>query len=325
MRKIFGLLFGLAFLGLLSITTLALSLRSFVFNAEFYIAALESQGVFQKLEQNPLEFIDLTTQIPQLASIPAELQRQVVITILPPGWLEKQATSAVQAWLAWVIAGEGGLPEIPIDLRQIRDRLQGPPGLQVADEVVGAIPACARDQQAQLAFAQLPECLPAVFDRNYIVERVAQALNDAASRMPIEYDIGPRLGASVRLGPTFNGQRIGGTLIDSICWLLALSTLGMWVLSGVIGGRTGRERWSWLGGLLLAGSLLVLGLGLFIYLSGPALVPTTLVVGFSNEVDLVVQGLAQALLQNMALRAILTGGVSFIFAFALLGMGIMKA
>ncbi|HSD83767.1 MAG TPA: hypothetical protein VLG46_07915, partial [Anaerolineae bacterium] len=125
MRKFFAIVFGIIFVLLLVVTTLALSLRSFVFDADFYVATLKAKGVFAQLEKDPLGLIDLSDQIPQLATVPVDLQQRIVATILPSGWLEKQAATAVQAWLAWFVEGQVGAPEIQLDLRQIRDRLQG--------------------------------------------------------------------------------------------------------------------------------------------------------------------------------------------------------
>src|SRR5512143_1001562 len=117
MKKFFAIVLGGIFMMLLVLTTLALSLRSFVFDADFYVSTLKAKGVFQQLERDPLGLIDLSDQIPQLATVPPDLQQRIVATILPSGWLEKQVASAIQDWLAWFVAGQVGAPEIPIDLR----------------------------------------------------------------------------------------------------------------------------------------------------------------------------------------------------------------
>src|SRR5512137_1727848 len=99
MRKFFAIICGSIFVMLLILTTLVLSLRSFVFDADFYVATFKAKGVFQALERDPLGLIDLSDQIPQLATVPPDLQQRIVATILPQGWLEKQAAGAVKAWL----------------------------------------------------------------------------------------------------------------------------------------------------------------------------------------------------------------------------------
>jgi len=167
MRKSCDCLLAAIFVILLVMTTLALSLRSFVFDANLYVSTLKAKGgLSTRWSATPLGPIDIRDhQIPQLATVPEDVQRRIVATILPEGWLEKQAASAIDAWLAWFVDGQVGAPKIEIDLRQIRDRLQGPPGQQIAQDVIDAIPTCAANQQPHLSLTQLPECIPAVFDR----------------------------------------------------------------------------------------------------------------------------------------------------------------
>ena len=322
MQKLGTLLFGIIFVILLLITTLALSLRSFVFDPDFYVSTLKAKGVLQRLAQDPLRFVDLTDQIPQLAAVPEQLQQRVVTTILPADWLERQMSNAVQAWVAWFVTGEAGAPEIQIDLRQIRDRLQGPPGLQVASDVVNAIPNCAADQQPQLSFGQLPECIPPVFDRNAVVEQVATMLSEAANQMPAQYDIGSRLAQGVRFGPTFNGQRIGLTMINTTLWVLVLGTIGVWVIGAFIGGRTGRL--ARLGGMLLAGSIALLIMGVFIYVFGVVLVPQAWFVDLGSELSPIGRSVAQALIQQLGVRSIFGGAVLFIGSLGLIGLGALQ-
>ena len=322
MQKLATLLFGIIFVMLLLITTLALSLRSFVLDPSFYVSTLKAKGVLQRLAQDPLRFVDLTDQIPQLAAVPEQLQARVVTTILPADWLEKQLSNVVQAWVEWFVAGETGTPEIQIDLRQIRDRLQGPPGLQVANDMVNAIPNCAPDQQPQLSFGQLPECIPAVFDRNVIVEQVATMLREAAKQMPSQYDIGSRLASGARFGPTFNGQRIGLTMINTTLWVLVLGTIGVWVIGALIGGRTGRL--ARLGGWLLVGSIAVLIVGVFVYVFGVALIPQAWFVDLGSELSPIGRSVAQALIQQLGVRSILIGAVLFIGSLGLIGVGALR-
>ena len=134
-------------------------------------------------------------------------------------------------------------------------------------------PTARPNQQPQLSLTQLPECIPQVFDREVVVEQVATMFSEAATQMPSQYDIGPRFAPGTRFGPTFNGQRIGVEMLNTSLLLLAAITIGVWVIGALIGGRTGRGRWSRLGGLLLAGSIAVLAIGLFVYVFGAALLP----------------------------------------------------
>jgi hypothetical protein len=324
MRKFFAIVFGIIFVMLLVITTLALSLRSFVFDADFYVSTLKAKGVFQQLERDPLGLVDLSDQIPQLAAVPADLQQRIVATILPSGWLEKQAAGAIRAWLLWFVAGQVGAPEIRIDLRQIKDRLQGPPGQQVALEVINAIPACAANQQPQLSLTQLPECIPAVFDREVVAERVAATLSDVAAQMPNQYDIGSRLVPSARFGLMFNGRRVGVEMLGASLLLLVVITIGTATMAALLGGRNKRDRWLWLGGLLLIGSIAVLIVSLFVFIFGAALLPQAWLADLAAAASALVRGLMQAFVQQLALRSLITGGLWFIIGWGMLAVGLMQ-
>ncbi len=324
MRKLLAIACGVIFVPLLVLTTLALSLRSFVFDADFYVSTLEAKSVFQQVERDPLGVFDLSDQIPQLATVPPDLQQRIVTTILPDGWLEKQVASAIKAWLAWFVAGQVGTPQIPIDLRQIKDRLQGPPGQQVASDVVAAIPTCAANQQPQLSLTQLPECIPQVFDRGYITEQVAQTLSAAATQMPGQYDIGPRLVPGTRFGLILNGRRVGVEMLDTGLLLLAVITIGIWVIGAVVGGRNGRGRWLWLGGLLLIGSIAVLAVSLFTFVFGTALLPQAWLADLTAEASTLARELLQAVVQQLSLRSLIAGGVCFFIAWLMIWLGMLQ-
>jgi hypothetical protein len=231
-------------------------------------------------------------------------------------------SNAVQAWLEWFVTDGVGAPEIQIDLRQIRDRLQGPPGLQVASDVVNAIPNCTADQQPQLSFSELPECIPQVFDRSVIVEQVAKMLSEAATQMPAQYDIGPRLAQGVRFGPTFNGQRVGLTMVNTILGVLVLGTIGVWAIAALLGGRNGRG--TRLGGMLLAGSIAVLGAGVIVYVFGSAFVPQAWFADLGSELSPIGRSVVQALIQQLGVRSILGGTVLCIGSLGLVGVGALQ-
>ncbi len=324
MRKFLAIVCGSIFVILLIMTTLALSLRSFVFDADFYVATFKAKGVFQALERNPLGLIDLSDQIPQLATVPPDLQQRIVATILPQSWLEKQAAGAVKAWLAWFVAGQVGAPEVQIDLRQIKDRLQGPPGQQVASDVVNAIPTCAANQQPQLSLTQLPQCIPQVFDRQLITDQVAATLSAAAAQMPSQYDIGPRLVPSTPFGLMFDGRRVGVELLDSSLVLFVAITIGVWIIGALTGGRGGRERWLWLGGMLMIGSIAVLIVSLYVLIFGASLLPQAWLADLSAEAGALARGLLQAFVQQVALRSLLAGGAFFVIAWGLIWVGMLQ-
>jgi hypothetical protein len=332
MRRFLAMICGSIFVMLLLITTLALSLRSFVFDANFYVATLKAQGVFQQLERNPLGVIDLSDQIPQLATVPADLQQRIVTTILPGGWLEKQATSAVDAWLTWFVDGQIGTPEIQIDLRQIRIACKGRRVSKSRRRLSMRFRLARRINNHRY---RSPNC-PSAFRRSLIVvvaERVAAMLDSAAAQMPGQYNIGPRLAPSTRFGPLFNGRRVGVELLNTSLLLLVVVTIGAWVISALLGaaraGKTSRqlrrrETWMWFGGLLLIGSIAVLGVSLFILVFGATQLPQTWLADLPAEGAILVRGLMQAVVQQLALRSLIAGSVWFVLAWGMILLGILQ-
>jgi hypothetical protein len=202
--------------------------------------------------------------------------------------------------------------------------LQGPPGQQIALEVINAIPTCAANQQPQLSLTQLPECIPAIFDREVVAERVAATLSDAAAQMPNQYDIGSRLVPSTRFGLMFNGRRVGVELLDTSLLLLAVITIGAGVMGALLGGRNGRDRWLWLGGLLLIGSIAILTISLFVFIFGTALLPQAWLADLAAEASTLVRELLQVFVQQLALRSLIVGGLWFIVGWGVLAVGVLR-
>ncbi len=141
--------------------------------------------------------------------------------------------------------------------------------------------------------------------------------------MPGQYDIGPRLVPSARFGLMLNGRRVGVEMLDTGLLLLVVITIGVWVMGAVLGGRNGRGRWSWLGGLLLIGSIMVLFAGLFIFVFGPALLPQSWLADSTAEVSTIARGLMQAFVQQLGLRALIAGGVCFFVAWLTIWLGML--
>ena len=190
MRKLLALPFGLIFIGLLLISLTAMSLRTFAFEPSFYTEALKERGVFQDFEHDPVKYVDLSAQFSQLKTLPTDTQRQIITAALPSGWLEQSLKNLLRDFFDWLKSDDPPPPDLALDLRPIKDRLQGPPGKAIAQEVVAAIPTCAAGQSPQLAFDRLPECWPDNIDRSLIVDQVAQVLDSSAAGLSASIDVG---------------------------------------------------------------------------------------------------------------------------------------
>jgi hypothetical protein len=96
------------------------------------------------------------------------------------------------------------------------------------------------------------------------------------------------------------------------------------MMGALLGGRSWRDRWLWLGGLLLIGSIAVLAISPFVFIFGAALLPQTWLADLAAEVSTLARGLMQAFVQQLALRSLIAGGVWFIVAWGLIGLGMLQ-
>lgn len=326
MRKLLALPFGLIFVGVLLVTLTTFSLRTFAFDPQFYTSTLKDRGVFQDFEHDPLKYVDLTAQFSQLEALSADTQRQIISAALPPGWLEQSLKNTLQDFFDWFKSDALPPPAITLDLRPIKDRLQGPPGTDIAREVVAAIPTCAVGQQPQLSFDRLPECWLADLDRSLIVDQVAQVLDSAAGSVPSTIDVGRQLlsGSDAdRLVDVREWARVA--LLEVGVFVLAAAALLIWLIGALIGGRSSKERLTWLGGWLLFGALVAVSVYALIFVGGTRAVllssAITLPEGLTLAATSAVQNLAAATLQQLALRAIIPAAGLLIVAVVLIGAG----
>jgi hypothetical protein len=307
---------------LLLVTLTTFSLRTFAFDPQFYTSTLTDRGVFQDFEHDPLKYIDLTAQFSQLKTLSADTQRQIITAALPPGWLAQSLKNALQAFFDW-FKSDAPPPAITIDLRPIKDRLQGPPGADIAREVVAAIPTCAAGQQP--SFDRLPECWPANLDHSLIVEQVAQVLDSAASDLPPSIDIGGQLvrgSDASRLVEVRQWTR--GAMVDVGAFVLAAAPLFIWLIGALIGGRYSKERLTWLGGWLLFGALTAVGVYALIFVGGTRAVLSsaiTLPDGLTSAAAGAVQNLMAAILAQLVWRALIPVAGLLIVAVGLMGVG----
>ena len=323
MRKLLAVPFGLIFVGLLLVTLTTVSLRAFAFDPQFYISTLTDHGVFQDFERDPLKYVDLTSQFSQLEALSADTQRQIITAALPPGWLAHALKSALQNFFDWFKSDAPPPPVIEIDLRPIKDRLQGPPGADIAQEVVAAIPTCAVGQQPSLAFDRLPECWPASLDRSLIVDQVAQALDSAAGSLPATIDVGRLLPGGSETRRLVDVRAWGRVaLLDAGLFMLLAATLLSGLIGALIGGRFSRARLTWLGGWSLSGALGAVGVYALIFVGGARAVPLIMLPdGLTLAATGAAQNLAAAMLAQLVWRAIIPAAGLIIVAVVLMGVG----
>jgi hypothetical protein len=326
MRKLLAVPFGLVFVLLLGTTITLLSLRSFALDPLFYTSTLKQQGVFQAFEQDPLKFVDLNSQFSQLDALPKETQRRVIIAALPTGWLAQEMANALGSLFDWLKSDQSSSPTVALDLRPIKDRLQGPPGQAIASDLVAAIPTCAPDYQPNISLDRLPECIPAAFERSYIIEQVAKVLDDAAGKLQSRLDVGSQLVDDVQNMGTIH-RAAQWLSSDVIVWVLALIALVIWLMGALIGGRNSKERWTWLGGWLMFGSFVALALVGLVFIGGTRAVMSSSITtsgAFTAAAVDVLRNLGVVFIQQFALRSLIPVAVLLIVSAMLIGVGLSR-
>ena len=321
MRKILALPFGLIFL-LLSLTTIfVFSLKSFALDSKFYTSILNDRGVFEAIQSDPLAYFDLGSQFGALNQLSADTQRKIVDAALPSGWLEQQVGGAIRSVLDWLNSTQPPPPSITLDLRPIKDRLQGPPGEAIARDITAGIPACSANQQPTLAFDRLPECLPENLDRALIANQVAAFLKSAANDVPNTIDAGTTIADRNTWDDLAKVRRVL-QFLDLGVLALALIAVFVWLMGALIGGENPKARLRWAGGWLLFSSLIVIGVCLLVFVLRNSLVAPF---GAGSTAPAIIidafHAVGTAMLEQFAIRAIIPAAVLCLLSFILIGAG----
>jgi hypothetical protein len=321
MRKILALPFGLVFLLLVFMAIFIFSLKSFALDSKFYTSILNDQGVFRTIQSDPLSYFNLGSQFGALNQVPADLQRKIVDAALPSGWLEQQVGGAIRSVLDWLNSSQSSPPSITLDLRPIKDRLQGPPGEAIARDITAAIPTCGANQQPTLSFDRLPECLPEDFDRALVSDQVAAFLKSAANGVPNTIDAGTTITDRSTWDNLAKARRVL-QFLDVGVLALALIAVFVWLMGALIGGENQQARLSWAGGWLLFSSLLVIVSCVLVFVLRGSLVAPF---GVGSTLPAVVvdafHSVASVVLEQFVIRAIIPAVILFLVSFILIGAG----
>ncbi len=175
--------------------------------------------------------------------------QQSIETLLPPGWIEAQTDTAVDAVYDMLESGDLDNAELEIDISPLLDRLRGAPGLEVVGIIVNSLPPCTEPiNPAELLNGEntIPTCMPPGIPK----EQVIQQLH---TRLVQSIDSNPQLSSEfgvVRI-PLFSAaqQAQNEGLVQVRDQLLRLRQ-----------AFSLAQRWSWLLWLLPAACLLLIAL-----------------------------------------------------------------
>jgi hypothetical protein len=325
MRKIIALPFGLIFVVLLLATIWVFSLRSFAFDPGFYTANLKDQGLFQAIQNDPMTYFNWSGSFSQLKALPLDTQRRIFNEAVPPGWIDKEVGAAIQSVMDWLHTDQSPPPHITIDFRPVKDRLQGPPGQQIAADVVALIPECGPNDHPDLSGSSVPSCLPAGIDRGQVTDYVVSVISDAATNIPETLDVGPGFVNSGRWNSLITG-RSWIRLLDVGILVLVVIALLVWFIGALIAGKDSRDGLRWAGGWLLGGSIIVLALSVLMLIERDAILSSASFVRSANDnitpaTRDAIRNVASNFIQQFAVRSIIPAGILFVLSFGLIVLG----
>ncbi|MCC6605329.1 MAG: hypothetical protein IT327_19130 [Anaerolineae bacterium] len=202
------------------------------------------------------------------------LLQESMATLLPPGWIEAQADTAVDTVYDLLEGGDLENAELTIDTTPLLDRFRGQPGLEVVDNIVTSLPPCTQPiNPAELLGPNvtIPACLPPGIPTNQVTQEVHTRLVQALDSNPqLTSDFG-----LVRI-PLFppeqeaqNAELIQAreqllrlqrafTLAQDWGWLLWLLPAGCLLLIALLAVRSLSELGHWWGWPLLGTAVFVL-------------------------------------------------------------------
>lgn len=202
------------------------------------------------------------------------LLQESMETLLPPGWIEAQADTAVDTVYDLLEGGDLENAELTIDTTPLLDRFRGQPGLEVVDNIVTSLPACTQPvNPAELLGPNvtIPACLPPGIPANQVTQevhtRLVQAL-DSNPQLTSEFGL-------VRI-PLFPPEQVAQnaelvqareqllslqrtfTFAQDWGWLLWLLPIGCLLLIALLAVRSQSDLGHWWGWPLLGTAVLIL-------------------------------------------------------------------
>lgn len=198
------------------------------------------------------------------------LLQESLQTLLPPGWMEAQTATAVDAVYDAIESGSVDDVTVQLDMQPVLERLQGDPGRQLVANVIAGIPDCPEGTLPDLNNDRLPSCIPPTLPRDVVAQQAHDQLMQQLAQNPqflaqagrVQIPLG-QLTADANNPQAQqareNLQRLQRwfTLARNWSWLLWLIPLGSLLLIGLLVVRSVREWGMWWGWPLVATAVFV--------------------------------------------------------------------
>ncbi len=228
------------------------------------VPAIVAQTLEEQARQRGLAPINLDEAILQ----------ESMETLLPPGWIEAQADTAVDTVYDMLESGNLDNAELEIDTTQLLDRFRGQPGLEIVGNIVNSLPPCTQPvNPAELLGPNvtIPACLPPELTADQVTQevhsRLVQAL-DSNPQLSSEFGVvrvplfSPEQQAQnaelVQTREQLMRLQRAFSLAQDWGWLLWLLPAGCLLLIALLAVRSWSELGNWWGWPLLGTAVFVL-------------------------------------------------------------------
>ena len=270
MRKFLALLL-IIFLGApMTFTTITvIGVNAWAMNRDFYLQLVGDPRLYEMAladESASIHFGDEEVFF-QGQHLPATALDRALREVVTPQYMSDQARRMVNDAFD-MVDGRDYTLTLDVDMAPIRAALAGEAGPRVAAALAEALPVCAAGANPLAPGATLPSCRPAELSVAELSRQIAAALPAYAETLPDRVPLGDGE-VDLRAEIGHDGLWLAflpsarAAVIFSIV-VLALLTLGIWLLAGFLAGYNERERLQWLGWSLFVPALVIFLVGLLI-------------------------------------------------------------
>jgi hypothetical protein len=191
-----------------------------------------------------------------MRTLSPEAWGEATAQIITPIWLQQQVGTFVELLLR-VIDGDFTMLDDPIDMSELKARLEGEPALVAARLIVEAAPPCNAEQLARLNDSTaLPVCLPPTpAQQEQSVSNIAQSLQALSTSLPSELTVGDFFGIDQQEARFIYLLALLDGHMMSLTYLCPISLLALMVFFTV---RSVKSFGRWIGSSALFTSVIVI-------------------------------------------------------------------